>query len=366
MVNVIRVAVVDPGTKSFDVCGLENGKLILAQQIPTKKILKNPDLLIKTLKNYNFDLIVGPSGYGLPLTQLNKTRYEIFKLSLIKPSDKKLKPQIGLRNVLLKLKNSGLNVYMISSVKHLPTVPTHRKINKVDMGTADKVCCAALAIQNQAKHYNLTYQETSFILVELGFGYNAFLAVEKGKIVDGIGGTLSHIGFLSQGFFDGELAYLLGRITKPMLLTGGAALIAGMKKPNPEKFMEKIDKNKRFSLAWEAYLEGIEKDVLSLKASIKNPKEILVSGRFVKIEKAYKEILNRLSSYGRVRKLEGFTFKVKEAAQGAALIADGLAEGKYKNLIECMEIKKAKGSFLDYIYQANIKKLSKMFYEDMV
>jgi predicted butyrate kinase (DUF1464 family) len=40
---------------------------------------------------------------------------------------------------------------------------------------------------------------------------------------------------------------------------------------------------------------------------------------------------------------------VKHAAQGAALIADGLAGGKYAPLIEHLRLKQASGTVLDWV-----------------
>lgn len=50
-----------------------------------------------------------------------------------------------------------------------------------------------------------------------------------------------------------------------------------------------------------------------------------------------------------VRKLEGYAKKSKEAAQGAALIASGLADGMYAELVDVLELRGARGTVLDYI-----------------
>ena len=46
----------------------------------------------------------------------------------------------------------------------------------------------------------------------------------------------------------------------------------------------------------------------------------------------------------------GFARVAKEAAQGAALIAEGMAGGMHESLIEIMGIREAKGTCLDYLY----------------
>ena len=41
---------------------------------------------------------------------------------------------------------------------------------------------------------------------------------------------------------------------------------------------------------------------------------------------------------------------MKHAARGAALIADGLAGGRYRDLIEVMCLREAQGTVLDHLY----------------
>ncbi|HEY9246270.1 MAG TPA: DUF1464 family protein, partial [Candidatus Methanoperedens sp.] len=53
---------------------------------------------------------------------------------------------------------------------------------------------------------------------------------------------------------------------------------------------------------------------------------------------------------------------VKEDAQGAALIANGLCGGKYSELVDLMQIKAAKGTSLDYILLPEIEKIKKEYH----
>src|SRR3990170_1353199 len=241
---MVRVIGIDPGTKSFDFCGLDDDRVILDMTVSTGDIIKDPELISDIIIKTRADLVVGPSGYGIPVTRIKDIGdRELFLMSLIKKGDKK--SFLGMRKSVSRLKQKGLPVYFIPAVIHLPTVPDHRKINKIDMGTADKLCCAALGIRDQALRYKKNYSETSFILLEMGFGYTAAVAVKDGKIVDGIGGSAGNIGFLSLGGMDAELAYLLGGFDKELIFRGGVEMLA----KKPEKLMENED-------ALYAYLEG--------------------------------------------------------------------------------------------------------------
>ena len=112
-------------------------------------------------------------------------------------------------------------------VVHFASVPAHRKVNRVDMGTADKVCAAALAIHEQAERRRCREREVSFILLELGGAFTAAIAVDRGAIVDGAGGSSGPLGLRGAGALDGEVAFLAGSVSKGLLFGGGAATIAG-------------------------------------------------------------------------------------------------------------------------------------------
>ena len=313
-----------------------------------KDIVKDPELLSNIITGTRADFVAGPSGFGIPVTKIKDIgERELFLMSLIKKEDKK--SMLGLRASINRMKKNRLPVFFLPGVIHLPTVPYYRKLNRIDMGTADKLCSAALGVRDQAIRYNIGFAETSFILLEMGFGYTAALAVNNGQIVDGIGGSVGNIGYLSLGGMDSELSYLLGGFNKELVFRGGVEKLAG----TPDELMENED-------ALNAYLEGAIKDVLQLTASVK-PREILVSGRISRVEGLLDELKRRLD-LAPLRKLEGFSTKnVKEAAQGAAIVANGLAGGSYSGLTGVMKIREAKGTSLDYVLLPEIEALKKNY-----
>ncbi|MFX1295802.1 MAG: DUF1464 family protein [Promethearchaeota archaeon] len=357
MLRLVRVVGIDPGTDSWGIVGLEDEAIILDTSIPTKRIIKKPLIIVEILQSIEkIDLIVAPSGHGLPFTLIQAlTEKDLFYLTVKKKISTKI---TGLGEIAKLFKEKGFKGYFIPSVKLLSTVPIHRKINKIDMGTADKVCSATLGIYDQSNRLDIDYSEVSFILVEMGTGFTAVLGIENGKIIDGIGGSQGCAGFLACGGIDGEIAYLFDNIYKRTIYSGGAAYIAGYSDLSPDEFFLLAKKDEKSKLALSYLIEGITKDIYAMHVSVKHPKEILFSGRLAKINSFYNSLKKQLIDIAPVNRIQGLpTVKIaKEAAQGAAIIANGLADGKFKPLIETMKLLEAKGTVLDHIYFKELKK----------
>lgn len=356
-----KVIGIDPGTKSFDFCGMEDDRVILNKSILSSDIANCPAKFVETIKSMDADFIVGPSGYGIPIKKLSELdRGDLFLLTLVKPEELDKVPVLaGMQKSFAILLKEDLPMYFIPAVIHLPTVPGYRKTNKIDMGTADKLCCAVVGIVDQARRAGIGYGDTSFILLEIGFGYTSAIAVEKGQIIDGIGGTTGGAGYTSLGSMDGELAYLLGKFDKTLLFDGGASSLLD-KKTTPEILAANADKEE-YRDAWEMLIEGAMRDVLMLLTSIKKPREILISGRLSRIPKLTQELSDRLKWIAPVRRVEGISKEVKEAAQGAAIVANGLAGGRYKELTDNMKLREARGTVLDYLSFESARELKKKY-----
>src|SRR5207302_8738893 len=133
-------------------------------------------------------LVAGPSGYGLPLVRAEDcTERDIALMTLVRSDDLGHQGVAGFSSLLRELRASGLPVVFLPGVIHLPTVPGHRKVNRIDLGTADKLCVAALAIERVA---NAWTREGPFCVLELGSAFTAAVVVsEHGEIIDGVGGS---------------------------------------------------------------------------------------------------------------------------------------------------------------------------------
>jgi len=341
----MRIIGIDPGTGSFDFFGMEGEKVIIDTTVPVPEVAENPGVLLDTVRSVlPLDMIVGPSGYGMPITQVKDITER--DLTTMVPDDKSIPLYDAIRMFVRQMRDEGLPVNFTPGVIHLSTVPAYRKANKMDMGTADKVCCAALAIRDQAELYGIDYKETSFILAEVGYAFNAVVGVEGGKIVDGFGGTSGGPGFIALGSMDSELAVRLGKFPGVVLFSGGAKDASGKDDLTPEEMARESDK---YSASWNMMLESIFKGIAAMTVAVEKPGEILLSGRLSGIPEVAEALTIKLSRFGNVRKLGRKASVAKEAAEGAYIIGEGLAGGKYKGIVDCMELREAKGTMYDHI-----------------
>ncbi len=382
---MVKAVGIDPGTYSMDIFGFddETGKVIIDESIPRVKITENPGIVLEILRKvkeeHGIDVIVGPSGYGVPTKRATElTDDDIRYATFITYRDYERRLRIvGLRRLMRLLKDAPeLNVWFCPGVIHLPTVPEHRKVNKIDMGTADKVFSVVAAVRDFYEE-GVPLDRLDFVLVEVGFAYNAVIGVREGVIVDGVGGTYASIGYLGMGALDAELAYAIANsvddFSKNMLFQGGAAYIAGIDpfRTSIEEFVKRAKEgDKRAKLAYEAFIEGILKDVARILVTVDSPRAIVLSGRFVRIQEFRKDLEDRLSRLLRrfridceIRYIRRRGKVCKEAAEGAAVIANGIAGGIYKEIVRHMRLLEAYGHVFDHICLPEdiINKIKKTF-----
>jgi predicted butyrate kinase (DUF1464 family) len=344
---VPRVIGIDPGTVSVDLCGLDDGQLFLERSLPTADAFADPAVLVDLLHEaMPLDLIAGPSGYGLPLTAARDLTEDDLRLACL-AADGESGGIGGMRSLMRALRRSALPAVVTPGVVHLRTVPAHRKVNRVDMGTADKVCAAVLAMHEQAARRGCEARDVSLILLELGGAFTAALGIAHGQIVDGIGGTSGPIGARAVGALDGEVAFLADHVTKGLLFGGGAATVAG----TPDALAAPST-----ALGWlasAAYIEGAVKAVAALTVSVPRPCEVILSGRMARAVGVREELSRRIADVipdAPVHVLGGGAATGEPAARGAALLADGLAGGSSARLVESLGINDAHGTSLDHLY----------------
>jgi len=325
---------IDAGTYTFEIFVLEGDKPLLKRTFLTSEVRKNPKIVLKALEEIDPDVIAGVSGYGLPVKRFSELSDEdVFLMTL--NFDKTV---MGIRKLIELIRKSELGeiTWTIPGIIHLPTIPKHRKINRIDMGTSDKLCSVALAVYELAKN-GISYDKQNFVLVEAGYGFNAFIAVRGGRIVDGIGGSSGFPALSSLGAFDGELAYLLRDFPKSLLFSGGVKSLLG----DMGYKIDKLEDLPDFAVEWlcEFIMKGIRAVSVSLDDYI-----VIVSGKFFDV--FYDEFVE--FSGIKAVKLRGFRF-AKQSAEGAAIIANGLAGGGFKEIVEWLKIREARGTLLDYI-----------------
>jgi predicted butyrate kinase (DUF1464 family) len=324
-----RVAGCDPGTSSLDLIAIDDSRVIAQDRIEPDELRADPTIPVQWLREHGpFDLIAGPSGYGLPLVRAaDCTDAQLDLMSLVRPDERGRSQGVVRFSAMVRaLRDSGLPVVFLPGVIHLPTVPAHRKLNKIDMGTADKVCVAALALWQHAR-------DDPAAVVEFGSAFTAILVLKDKQIVDGVGGTSGALGGMSGGSWDGETAYLLSPLSKGDLFRGGVADVADRE------------------TARAAFRESFAKAISGL-LNIHGFRDVYYGGTLFRTDPDLtQQALGDLpTSFFRLHyggDLPGAW--VKHAAQGAALIANGLAGGPLAPLVDSLRLRDAGGTVLDHL-----------------
>jgi predicted butyrate kinase (DUF1464 family) len=349
-----RVIGIDPGTITLDICGLDDGRVFLDLSLPTADALRDPASLVRMLdeahRDAPIDLIAGPSGYGLPLVAARDLTDRDLRLAFL-AAEGESGGIGGLRTLVRALARTRLPIVLTPGVIHLNSVPAHRKVNRVDMGTADKVCATALAIHTEAERLGCAEGDVTFILLELGGAFSAAIAVHRGEIVDGLGGSSGPLGMRAAGALDGEVAFLAGTVTKGMLFQGGVATIVG--EPQPALDRPAASPAPREHFARDALIESAAKAVAALTVSVPGVRDVIVSGRLAGDAAVRETLVRRIEvvmAKPSLRVLTGFAHHARQAAQGAALIAEGLAGGRFRSLVDTLRIRDAAGTALDHLY----------------
>jgi predicted butyrate kinase (DUF1464 family) len=343
-----RVAGVDPGTVSFDLCVLKDGEVVVEQVFETGSLSEDSAPLLRALARHGpYDLVYGPSGYGLPLVAAADVgERELAEMVLVRPDESRADTGVrGVRTLLRALVRSGLPVVFGPGVIHLPSVPPYRKYNRIDLGTADKVCAAAYAIVDQSARRAIAPQETAMVLLELGGAFTAALAIADGQIVDGVGGSSGPLGVRAAGALDGELAYLLApALRKRTLFTGGALDPTGAGTTGD---LAALWSSRAHAEGWTALLEAAAKAVRGLLVSVPAPHEIVVSGRLARLPEPVAALTTSLGDIAPVIAL--VPGRASAAAHGGALLADALAGGRNAVLAQTLRLRESSGSVLDHL-----------------
>ncbi len=186
--------------------------------MPSNVVAERPEDMAEKCQNLRPNVIIAPSGYGLPNRWLSEvSEREMFELTLVREGER-VPVLDGMKKFFAIVREAGLEILFLPGVILLPTVPRWRKFNNIDMGTADKMCIGALSVEMVSQKKGVGYSKVNHIVVELGGGYNCIITIEKGRIINGIGGTLfPGPSFMNAGVMDGEIAYLLRGFEKSLL-----------------------------------------------------------------------------------------------------------------------------------------------------
>jgi predicted butyrate kinase (DUF1464 family) len=328
---VPRVVGTDPGTSSLDLLLLSDGAVVDQVRLRPEQLREDPEILSALLARWApIDLVAAPSGYGLPLVRGEAfTDDHLEQISLVRPDERgRDSGVIGFRSWVRAFVRSGAPLVFLPGGLHLPTIPVHRKVGTVDLGTADKVAVTALALWFDSAAIG-GFGHSTFAVVEVGSAFTAILVVYGGQLVDASAGTRGPLGLRSGGAWDGEVAYWRSPLTKDDLFRGGLADLGDV---GPA-----------------AYRESIYKHANALQA-VTPFEQIYLSGRGFERPEMIRMTADALALFGRISPLPTLPGAwVKHAAQGSAILADALVGGRFAPVAESLRLRSASGSVWDVV-----------------
>ena len=338
---------IDPGSRFWKFCVIDDDGILSRDKIDTAKITRDGAAFRGELERNldGLEAIAAPSGHGLSLTTIDRVgREDVQKMTLKRggPSIVGLGSSIEiLRDVCSE---TGIKCFVLPSVKHLNSVPPWRKINRVDLGTADKVCSAAYALQSLSDRRSQPLAETSFILADVGHAFLAMVCVEKGRIVDGIGGTMAGFGTGASGAIDAELVHSWEFPDRSSIYSGGLVHAAGLSLQEIEDRLPG-ELEERPSVALRRFLESFASDAAAMSTRNDVGEVVLSSVLGPRLNSLLIEEVTRV----------GLPVKHSMVDEGpgcigAAYVANGLIGGRYSGLVKHLGIDSGRGSIMDKIY----------------
>jgi len=199
-----RVAGCDPGTSSLDVVELHDGAVVAQARFSPDEMRNDPETPVRWLEGAGRST----SSPGRRATALPLVRGRGLHATAAGADDARPPDDADASGVGGSPQWSRRSAAPDCRSFFLPGVPsTCRPCRCTASSTAstwappDKVCAVALAL-------NAASGGDVLCLLELGSAFTACVAVERGRIVDGSGGTSGAMGWRSAGAWDGEAAYL--------------------------------------------------------------------------------------------------------------------------------------------------------------
>lgn len=159
---------VDCSATPWRICLWEQGKILQLHSFDD--VSPALSYLEKICALYPEPTIVLPAGNSASLARLNTV------------TDQQC---ADLKSTFKVIQALSLDSYCLPAIKHLPSVPMHRKFKSMHMGRSSSLCTIATLIYRLCERQT-AWSEMNFLCVELGNNSIHIVVVEEGRIVDGI------------------------------------------------------------------------------------------------------------------------------------------------------------------------------------